>query len=192
MTRLCFSFLLFISAISISAKNHTESTPITGVPTATVADAKEWAKKKGATDAFIALADLYWKKATELGINPVVAYCQAAKETGYGRFGGIIDATFNNPCGIKSFRRDGDHKDDHMRFETWEDGVEAHLDHLALYIGLEGYPKDETKDPRHHGYLKGIAKTVKEMGRRWAMSPGYSTELARMIKTLENMSVKRK
>ncbi len=160
--------------------------PILGAPTAGVDDAKEWARKRNATETFIMLADIYWEKATALGINPVVAYCQAAIETGYGRFGGIIDASFNNPCGIKAFHRDGDGKDDHKRFDSWEDGVDAHLDHLALYIGMDGYPKEETKDPRHHAYLKGVARTVTQMGSRWAMSPTYSKRLMQLIKSLEN------
>ena len=58
----------------------------------TAKQAEEWAESKGATDTFIGLAQLYWKYAPEHGdVNPAIAYIQAAKETGYGNFGGVLD-----------------------------------------------------------------------------------------------------
>ena len=49
--------------------------------------AKQWAKDRNASDTFIELADLYWKYSEECGnVNPAIAYVQAAKETGYGKF----------------------------------------------------------------------------------------------------------
>ena len=64
----------------------------------TANEAKIWAKRKGATDTFIGLADLYWKYSSSNGnVNPAVAYVQAAVETGYGKFGGVIDESYKNP-----------------------------------------------------------------------------------------------
>ncbi|WP_300375013.1 N-acetylmuramoyl-L-alanine amidase [Clostridium sp.] len=141
--------------------------------------AKEWAKSKGATDEFIELASLYWKYAKEHGgVNPAVAYAQSAKETGYGKFGGVIDATYHNPCGLKT-RQGGEDNDPnaHFRFENWDQGVQAHLDHLALYAGANGYPKKDTYDPRHFDSICGKAKTVEELGGAWAPSASYGLEI---------------
>ncbi|HBZ6545753.1 N-acetylmuramoyl-L-alanine amidase [Clostridium perfringens] len=141
--------------------------------------AEEWAKSKGATDEFIGLASLYWKYAKDHGgVNPAVAYAQSAKETGYGNFGGVIDATYHNPCGLKT-RQGGDDNDPnaHFRFENWNQGVQAHLDHLALYAGANGYPRKDTYDPRHFEGICGKAKTVEELGGAWAPSASYGLEV---------------
>ena len=109
----------------------------------TVAQAEAWARAKGATEEFVGLASLYQKYASSRGgVNWVVAYVQAAKETGYGKFGGVLDETYHNPCGLKTSQGGGDYdKDAHMKFNSWDEGVQAHLDHLALYAGAKGYPK---------------------------------------------------
>ena len=141
--------------------------------------AEEWAKSKGATDEFIGLASLYWKYAKDHGgVNPAVAYAQSAKETGYGKFGGVIDANYHNPCGLKT-RQGGDDNDPnaHFRFENWNQGVQAHLDHLALYAGANGYPRKDTYDPRHFESICGKAKTVEDLGGAWAPSASYGLEV---------------
>ena len=90
---------------------------------------------------------------------------------------------------MKKDGRTGDTIDDHHRFDSWEDGIDAHLDHLALYAGFFGYPKkkSETKDPRHYKFIFGRALTVKDLGGngRWAPSPTYGLEIAEMVKGLE-------
>ena len=162
-----------------------ERTPILHAPRATLGQAKAWAKGKGATDTFVGLADLYWRIAPSVGLDPAVAYCQAAKETGYGKFGGVIDETYHNPCGLKTSEGGGNYDPRaHQRFRTWEDGVSAHIDHLALYAGALGYPKKGTLDPRHFPYLLGTAKTVEQLGGKWAPSATYGTDIVRLMQEL--------
>jgi len=162
-----------------------EATSILHAPRATVGQSKEWAKGKGATDTFIGLADLYWRIAPSVGLDPAVAYCQAAKETGYGKFGGVIDETYHNPCGLKTSEGGGNYDPRaHQRFASWEDGVSAHIDHLALYAGAEGYPKQGTLDPRHFPYLRGTAKTVEQLGGKWAPSATYGEDIVRLMDEL--------
>ena len=159
-----------------------------------VIDAEEWAEKKGATKEFISLAKLYWKYYKENGgVNPAIAYIQSAKETGYGNFGGVIDASFKNPCGLKT-TVGGDDKDPnaHMKFNSWEEGVQAHLDHLALYAGVSGYPRETTYDPRHFGFLFGKAETVIALGGAWAPSKSYGEDLFRMYNELIEYSNSKK
>jgi len=162
-----------------------QETSILHAPRATVGQAQAWAKAKGATDVFIGLADLYWRIAPSVGVDPVVAYCQAAKETGYGKFGGVIDETYHNPCGLKTSEGGGNYDPRaHQRFASWEDGVSAHIDHLALYAGAPGYPKKGTLDPRHFPYLLGTAKTVEALGGKWAPSATYGEDIVRLMQEL--------
>ena len=155
--------------------------------------AQEWARGNGATQTFISLAPLYEKYAKSRGgINWAIAYVQAAKETGYGRFGGVLDESYHNPCGLKNPTGGDDYDPDaHKKFDNWDQGVIAHLDHLALYAGAQGYPKtnyvdkwkdaelmfNETYDPRHLGWystsLYGISKTINSLGGNWAPSLTY-------------------
>ena len=152
----------------------------------TVDDAKKWAKSKGATETFINLAELYFKYAEKCGnVNPGIAYVQAAKETGYGKFGGVLDETYHNPCGLKT-SSGGDDSDPnaHQRFNSWDEGVQAHLDHLALYAGADGYPRKDTYDPRHFATIKGKAPTVNSLGGRWAPSSTYGEEVNSLYRNL--------
>lgn len=155
---------------------------------ATVQQAKAWAISKGATDEFIDLADIIWYEAPKAGVDPVVVFCQSAKETGFGKFGGILDETFKNPAGLKT--QDGGSDTDqaaHQSFASWEEGIQAQIDHLALYAGAPGYPKTQTFDSRHFPYLKGKAVTVEALGGVWATSPSYGVEIVKMMMELEDL-----
>ena len=161
-----------------------------------------WARSKNATETFVGLAKIYKKYAESRGgINWVLAYVQAAKETGYGKFGGVLDESYHNPCGLKNPSGGDDYDADaHKKFDNWEQGVIAHLDHLALYAAADGYPKttyvdswkdealasNETYDPRHIGWfgttsgILGKAKDVLSLTGSWASDPNYGVELFRL------------
>ena len=154
----------------------------------TVDQMQAWAKSKNATEEFISLAPIYYELAPRAGVNPEGAYCQAAHETGFGRFGGIIDATFHNPCGLKTKDGVGETPEDHQVFKDWNEGITAHIDHLALYAGAPGYPKSDTPDPRHGAWLKGRATTFMALGgpAKWAPSETYGEKIEQFIGELYN------
>ena len=156
----------------------------------TAQDAKSWARSRGATDTFVSLADLYWKYAPYNGnVNPAIAYVQAAKETGYGKFGGVIDASYHNPCGLKTTSGGDDHDPNaHHKFKNWDEGVQAHLDHLALYAGAAGYPRANSFDPRAFASIKGTAKTVADLGQKWAPSSNYGTDIMHLYNSLTSLA----
>ena len=167
-------------------------TPILMTPTATVDQAKNWAASRKATTTFIMLADLYWELAPKSGVNPVVAYAQAAHETAFGRFGGVLDASFFNPCGMKT-TAGGSNTDPnaHQRFSSWRQGVQAHIDHLALYAGQTGYPKSystTTPDPRHFTSLYGTSPSVEGLGGKWAPSSTYGTSVIAKMNEIQTAS----
>ena len=157
------------------------TTPILGPPQAIVAQAEAWAQDRMASEEFVSLAAHYWDLAEDHGgVRPEVAFAQAAKETKLGHFGGVVDASFHNPCGLKT-AAGGSNSDPnaHQRFTTWREGVTAHLDHLALYAGADGYPRAEgtTPDPRHFGFLVGKATSVEALGGNWAPSEAYGRSI---------------
>ncbi len=183
---LAFAMVLtFLPSIKVQADTISDIDIISNTQV-TASQAKSWAKSKGATDTFISLADLYWKYASKCGnVNPGIAYVQAAKETGYGKFGGVIDESYHNPCGMKTSSGGGDYDPNaHQKFNSWDEGVQAHLDHLALYAGAAGYPKSGTYDPRHFATIKGKAPTVNSLGTKWAPSSTYGEEVNKLYNDL--------
>ncbi len=152
--------------------------PILAPPSASLAQAQAWARNKGASQLFIDLAALFWNLYMASGVDPAVAYAQSALETNYGRFTGVLDASYCNPCGIKTSAGGGDYDPAaHQRFPDWSTGITAQYDHLALYAGCAGYPKSVTPDPRHFPILNGTAPCVVNLGGKWAPSPDYGTIL---------------
>lgn len=167
-------------------------TPILSAPRATVSQARAWAAANKAPQRFIDLAPLYWEIAPQRGgVDPALAYVQFAHETGYlyrdGRSGAGLDASYCNPCGLKTTAGGSDTASSaHTRFDNWMQGVTAHIDHLALYAGADGYPRKDTPDPRHFAFIDGTAETVEQLGGKWAPNPQYGVGL--VAKLLELMA----
>lgn len=166
--------------------------PVIGTATATLVQAEAWAHKNNATDTFVSLARKYWDYAPlHGGVNPVIAYCMSALETGFGKFRGVLNDTFCNPCGMKTSSGGVDADPNaHQRFISWEDGVKAHLDHAALYAGATGYPLSKTPDPRHFKYLFGTGKTIETLCKGWC--PGnanYAPTIQRMMGEIAAVTV---
>lgn len=109
-----------------------------------------------------------------------MAYSQAAKETAFGHYGGAVDPAQNNWAGIKTRNASGDRQEDHESFQTPEDGVRAHFNHLAVYVGLN--PIGEP----HGRYLlvkslpwAGTVRIVEKLGGKWAPNLDYGKSIVR-------------
>ena len=155
------------------------STPILGTTQASVPQAQEWARNRGAASKFILIAPIYWHIGRLIGIRPEVAYAQSAKETAFGRYGGVVSPEMNNWAGIKT--REGGANEDinaHESFDTPEKGVIAHFNHLAAYTGV-----DPIGEPHGRYYLvkriswAGTVKYVEELGGKWAPSQIYGESI---------------
>ena len=152
-------------------------TPLLGASEHTLEQAVSWAQKRGAHDRFIEVAPLYWHYGEIFGIRADVMYAQAAKETGFGKYGGRVLPEMNNWAGIKKYGATGDATEDHESFLTPDDGVRAHFNHMSAYVGVS--PVGET-----HGRYKsvkslkwaGTVKFVEELGGKWCpdINYGYS------------------
>ena len=152
-------------------------TPLVDVAGCTVEEAKAWAEKMGAHQRFIDIADLYWQYGELTGIRPDILYAQAAKETGYGKYGGAVLPEQNNWAGIKKYGATEDRTEDHEDFLTPEDGVRGHFNHISAYIGLEpiGEPHGRYNSVKSISWA-GTVKTLEELGGKWCpdLYYGYS------------------
>ena len=173
-----------------SSKAQPTKTLILNKPSASLEQVKEWAKTKNNNSEFINLAEIYFELAPKVGVDPVIAYAQMAHETGFLykiKSAAGIDSSYHNPCGLKITQGGGDYQASaHKRFADWGAGIDAHIDHLALYAGANGYPKTFTQDPRHFPYLLGTCKFVEDLGGKWAPSKDYGSKLMKYVNEIRN------
>ncbi len=153
-------------------------TPIVGEPQVTLAQAKKWAEGRGADQRYIDIADLYWQYGELTGIRPEVLYAQAAKETNFGKYTGNVQPEQNNWAGIKTDHATGDKPEDHESFATPEDGVRAHFNHMAAYVGIEpvGQPHARYEIVKSISWA-GTVQFVEELGGKWAPEPTYGVDM---------------
>ena len=180
---------------------------ILGKATVSYAQAEAWVKSvKTANKLLLENLPIIWSAAESNGINPVVMLAQVCCETGYFNFGGVLNASFHNTCGLKTTKGGGDYvANAHMRFNTWKEGIQAHADHLGLYAGAKNCPKyspntnnytnekykhnGTTLDPRHFGYLYGKCPTVEGLSGTWATDKKYAQTLLSIIDKIEKAVV---
>jgi len=171
-------------------------TSIVGEPVATLAQAQAWATDRNAHQRFIDIAEVYWYYGEIFGIRPDVLFAQAAKETAFGRFTGAVLPNMNNWAGIKVRHSVADETHDHETFATPEDGVRAHFNHMAAYVGV---PTVGRTHPRFDLVISlnwaGTYVYTERLGGRWAPEAtyGYSIVhdfLAGMIANSETPRVK--
>ncbi len=102
------------------------------------------------------------------GIRGDIAFFQAMLETGYLKYGGEVDPTWHNYCGLKNADATG-----YAYYENVENGVEAHIQHLFCYATNLPIPEGRAKlDPRFFDFLRGSVSTWEELSGRWAV-PGF-------------------
>lgn len=135
----------------------------------------------GAAPLFLdEIAPAIWAAATRGGVDPVGPIAQSAKETNWGRFTGVVPASFCNPAGIKIHpdaqkllpNGPGDSKLDHAQFGSWQHGAQAQINHLKAYVGIPLNAEDVT----HARYWAVIGRhritDFVQLSGRWA-GAGY-------------------
>lgn len=135
------------------------------------------------------IAALYLEIGDIYGIRGDIAFCQAAKETGWWKYGGLVVPEQNNYCGLYATGNaiTGDESlygadpaqvslipDTHGAwFATPAAGVEAHIQHLYAYACDDPIPAGRKLiDPRFTLVTRGVAPLWCDLGGRWAV-PGY-------------------
>lgn len=163
---------------SLTSPAPKTQTPIVGDAQVTLEQAKKWAQGRDAHQRYIDIADIYWKYGAETGIRPEVLYAQAAKETNFGKFTGNVTPEHNNWAGIKTVEATGDTPDDHERFATPDDGVRAHFNHMAAYVGVQpvGQPHGRYEIVKSISWA-GTVKYIEELSDKWAPEATYGEDL---------------
>jgi len=145
-------------------------------------------------DASPELADLYLEIGREYGLRGDIAFCQAAKETRWWRFGGLVQEFQNNFCGLGASGTPATGNEDLLGadptrvsyqegihgavFNTLATGVEAHIQHLYAYAVKGSLPVGKTLvDPRFTRPARGCATYWVDLGGKWAV-PGYEASFA--------------
>lgn len=134
------------------------------------------------------LVDLYLNIGSQYGVRGDIAFCQAAKETGWWKFGNLVKPEQNNYCGLgatgsPATGEEDLHGADPSRvyyvagqhgayFDTPATGVEAQIQHLYAYATASPLPAGKTiVDPRFTLVKKGSASDWIDLNGRWAV-PG--------------------
>lgn len=134
------------------------------------------------------LAELYISIGREYGIRGDIAFCQAAKETGWWKYGGLVLPVQNNYCGLgatgaEATGEEDMHGADPLRvsyqagmhgafFRSPADGVEAQIQHLYAYACTASLPAGKSiVDPRYTLVRKGVSSKWVDLNGRWAV-PG--------------------
>lgn len=134
------------------------------------------------------LAELYIQIGKDYGIRGDLAFCQAAKETGWWKFGNLVTLDQNNYCGLgatgaaatgaESLNGADPTQVKYVAgvhgaiFATPAAGVEAHIQHLYAYVTADPLPAGKVLlDPRYTLVRKGIAVNWADLNGKWAV-PG--------------------
>ena len=127
----------------------------------------------------IEFAQYYIDEAAAEGINSDVAFAQMCLETGYLRFGGLVQPEFHNYCGLGAM--DAEHPGE--QFPDEQTGVRAHIQHLQAYATTEDVKLvKELVDPRYNWVHKTkYIETIYQLAGTWAMDPQYGQKLDNIL-----------
>lgn len=169
------------------------NTTILGVSQASAAQMKAilLTKNPGASTEIV---DLYLEIGSQYGLRGDIAFCQAAKETGWWLFKGSVQAFQNNYCGLGATGVAATGTEDLKGadparvsyqtgihgavFATPADGVEAHIQHLYAYACKGPLPAGKILvDPRFTRPVRGCTALWVDLGGKWAV-PGYDRSYA--------------
>lgn len=165
-------------------------TPIIGQAEVTLEQARLWAGSRKAHQRFIDIAPLYWEFGKITGIRPEVLYAQAAVETDFGHYTNLVPPSFNNWAGIKIADADEAAVENHQVFTSPEEGVRAHFNHMAAYVGL--VPVGE---PHGRYYLAmgrnwaGMVTYVEELSGRWTPLPDYHSYILNLLDQMNGIEI---
>ena len=129
-------------------------------------------------------AQYYIDEAAAEGINSDAAFAQMCLETGFLKFGGLVQPDFHNYCGLGAM--DADHPGE--KFETEELGVRAHIQHLQAYATKEETQLNkELIDPRYNWVHKTkYVEDIFGLTGSWAADPHYGEKIDRLLTAMED------
>ena len=121
------------------------------------------------------------------GIRGDIAFAQAMHETDFLRFTGVVKPEQNNFCGLGATGPDNPG----ASFDTPEEGVLAHIQHLFAYASTDPLPDEyELVDPRFDLVTRGSASTWVDLNGKWAV-PGdqYGQSILNLYERMINFAI---
>jgi N-acetylmuramoyl-L-alanine amidase CwlD len=165
-------------------------TPILGLALVTLEQAQAWAQNRGAEQRFIDVATLYWDYGLLSGMRPEVLYAQAAVETNFGLYDNLVPPEYNNWAGIKTADAAGNDAEQREQFVTPEEGVRAHYNHMAAYVGYR-----PIGEPHGRYYLAaaqpwaGQVLYVEDLSVNWTPVTDYHLYIIELVEQMKNTLV---
>lgn len=146
-------------------------------PTTTKEQCKQWMIDNDVEQDFIDLIPYIYNRCAEVGIDPTLVISQSALETAY--FTSRVLRTNHNTAGIKDRRN----TNQYAYYETYEEGFNAQICHLALYAGKpqDGY--------FYSSRLDGWVTTVEGLTGTWAEDRYYSNKLLSIMTSLQHYEI---
>ena len=134
-------------------------------------------------EELIIFAQTYIDEAAAENINSDIAFAQMCHETGFLKFGGLVQPQWHNYCGLGAISSE----QPGCEFETEELGVRAHIQHIQAYATTEDVQLNkELVDPRYSWVHKTkYAQTIAELAVSWATDPAYAQKLETMLVRME-------
>ena len=128
-------------------------------------------------------AALYIEESAAENINSDFAFAQMCLETGFLRFGGLVQPEWHNYCGLGAISAE----QPGCIFETEQLGVRAHIQHIQAYATTEEVTlNNELIDPRYSWVHKTkFAQTIEELATSWAADPKYAEKLENLLQRME-------
>ena len=135
-------------------------------------------------EELITFAQLYIDEAAAESINSDIAFAQMCHETGFLKFGGLVQPEWHNYCGLGAISAD----QPGCIFETEQLGVRAHIQHIQAYATTEDVQlNNELVDPRYSWVHKTkFAVTLGDFAKSWATDPEYAFKLEKMLERMED------
>ena len=136
-------------------------------------------------DFLVDFASYYIDEGLAEGINSDAAFAQMCLETGFLRFGGLVQEEWNNFCGLGAM---GPEHPGEI-FETEQLGVRAHIQHLQAYATTEDVKlNNELIDPRYSWVHKTkFVEDIWGLAGTWATDPDYGFKIDGILSRMEDM-----
>ena len=129
------------------------------------------------------LAGFYVYEAAFEGVNHDIAFIQMCLETGFLRFGGLVQPQWNNFAGLGAIGPE----QPGLVFPDVRTGVRAHVQHLKAYGSAEPL-NGELVNPRFRYVQRGRAPSYEGLAGTWAADRQYGVKLRDILTRLYDYS----
>ena len=131
------------------------------------------------------IVDIYYAISKVYNIKADLAFLQAMHETNWLKFSGTVKPDQNNFAGLGSTGPDNPGE----KYNSMEEGVEAHIQHLFAYCCKDPIPKGRIMyDTRFQLVSRGIAPNWEDLNGRWAVpGAGYGENIVAMQRNISSL-----